>query len=240
MPDSATILDKARQITGNKPDNAVGETFIPDDAILAALAPAIRDLNTIYGNASGLKETTFTASAGVQDYGIEATIGPDVFEVMDVIRSGAYVPDDAINAADMDPATGLPMAQGSIIPAGYQGDAMDVIVAQWRAGHADKFDWEVVNGDTLRLMPRPLYAETISVRYVASAYTIETLPANTETVLVFAACVAILNGIINRTNSSRQMTDTYGQAQTERLKLLVKQRDYYQGAFDKEFSRLAG
>jgi hypothetical protein len=43
-------------------DNAVGETFIPDDAIADAIAPAVRDLNTIYGTATGLKELTFTAT----------------------------------------------------------------------------------------------------------------------------------------------------------------------------------
>ncbi|MGE5610990.1 MAG: hypothetical protein ACM359_17200 [Bacillota bacterium] len=238
MPDQATIIDKARQITGNKMDNAVGETFIPDDAIAAAIAPAVRDLNTIYGTATGLKEFTFTATPGVQDYDLQATLGADVYEVMEVIRSAAYLADGLLGD-EIDPQTGLRFGN-SAIPQGYQGDAMDVILAQWRKRRTDAFDWEVVNNTTLRLMPAPMFAEAISVRYVTSAYTIDTLPANTESVLLFAACVAILNGIINRINSSRQTTDTYGQAQTERLNNLVSQRDYYQGAFEKEFGRLAG
>jgi hypothetical protein len=161
-----------------------------------------------------------------------------VYEVIEVIRSAAYLP-DGILGNEIDPQTGLRYGS-STIPQGYQGDAMDVILAQWRNRRADAFDWEVVNNSTLRLMPTPMFAEAVAVRYVTSAYTIDTLPVNTESVLVFAACVAILNGIINRINSSRQTTDTYGQAQTERLKTLAAQRDYYQGAFDKEFGRLAG
>ena len=52
----------------------------------------------------------------------------DVYEVMDVIRSAAYLP-DGLSGEEIDPQTGLRYAN-SAIPQGYQGDAMDVIVAE--------------------------------------------------------------------------------------------------------------
>ena len=236
MPDLITVTGKARKIIGNQPDTAVGEVFIPDDVVDIALAPIVRDLNKLYGSASGMKEKAFTAVANQQLYTIADVIGSDVSEIVEVIRSSARCP-DALPSADVDPRTGLPISRASI-PQGYQDDAMEVIVGQWRARHADKFAWEIVNGVSLRLMPVPAGAEDVIVQYVSTGASITTLPASTETALIYAACVAILNGQINRVNSDRATADTFGQAKDDRIRSMVQQRDYYQGQYDREVSKM--
>lgn len=239
MADQAAILNKAREITGNKPSVAVGETGVPDTAILAALGPAVRDLARSFGDASSTKETIFTTTAGVQDYALADYVGADVSQVTEVMRSSAYVADVLSDEGEIDPEDGLPLKRwGTAIPGGGQGAVFDKIVATQRAGRIGRYSWEVVNGTTLRLYPLPQGEEVVAVRYLAAGGTITDLGAETEACLVWAACAAILDAVINRIMSDRATTATWGEAQTKRLDVLLKQRDRYSDLYRQERNAL--
>src|SRR5687767_13468925 len=92
MPlDQATIITKAREVTGNKETRAVAERFATDTGIGIGLGKYVRELNKLVGNATGVKEVTFQTVDGQQDYSIEDEIGADVGQIQEVVRSGSYL-----------------------------------------------------------------------------------------------------------------------------------------------------
>lgn len=237
MADQAEILSKARDITGNKPSVAVGETSIPDSAILAALDPVIRDLSRRYGDATTSKEVVFDAVPGQQDYSLDTYVGTGVYEIVEALRSIGYLPDVLTDGDEVDPGTGLPMCRYGNIRAGGQGAVFDKIIQTHRRQRQDELSWEIVrkaDGDYLRLYPMPLCAEVVAVSIVSTGFDIDSLPQKTEACLVWAACVAIIDGVINRIMSDRATTSTWGEAQTRRLDLLKAQRDRYEQLYFKE------
>lgn len=239
MADKAEIISKARDITGNKPSVAVGETSVPDSAILAALDPIVRDLSRRYGDSGTSRQAVFDATAGHQDYPIASAVGADVFQIVSVMRSSAYTPDVLTDGDSIDPSTGLPDRRYGTVPAGGQGDVFDKIIQTRRRQRLDAFSWEVVrkaDGDYLRLYPYPTSAEVVAVDYVTSGFDIDSLPDQTEACLVYAACVAIIDAHINRVMGERMSpaASPFGEAQAARLEVLRLQRDRYEQLYTKE------
>ena len=239
MADKTVILTKAREITGNKASVAVGETMIPDAAILALLDPIVRDLARAAGAGSlSAKEILFSAVALQQDYEIATAVASDVAAIQQVYRSAAHVPDLLSDSDEVEPITGMPtLRYGGNIQMGWQGDVMDVIVGIRRKQRNDRFSWEVVSkadGDYLRLYPMPVYPEVVAVEYVIDGASIDGVSDQFESALVYGACAAILDAQINRIMSDRSITNTWGEAQGSRLKLLQAQRDRYESMYQSE------
>jgi hypothetical protein len=240
----AAIIESAREITGNQISRQAGSTHAPDAAITAALQPLIRELNRHYGTTTGVKEAWFTATAAQQDYTIATVVGADVFRITDVRRSGEQVPASAIAAHDVDPRTGLPMTNRAAVDWGYETAVPAVILGQEQARRSALYEWEVVSGTTLRLIPVPDAEEEIYVRYVATGFGIDTLPVDCETCLVYGACMAILDAHLNRINSAKweAKQDALTGATTQQARVLAvkEQRDRYEELYEREFRKLTG
>lgn len=238
---ASDIIASARSVTGNKENNAAGELSIPDADILIAIKPAIRAVNLRYGSAStGKKETTFSTVANQQDYAF-TDIADDIQTIETVVRSGAFVDDHLTESMSFNPSDGLPRRMtGDIIPVGNHEIAIGTIIAQRRAYWADQFVWKVVNGTTLRLMPCPTSIETVAVEYTTNGQSIDGLPELAEVALTYAACAAIFDCMINRKMSDPVTGAEFRTDSDERLKLLVKQRDYYTERYTSEIENLPG
>src|SRR2546421_467041 len=94
------IIAKARGITGYKLDSSAGDLVPKDPDVQAAMSRHVRDLNRMFGGSASVKEKTFTASIGQQDYLISTYVGSDVFEIEEVLRSGSYMPDFILGGED--------------------------------------------------------------------------------------------------------------------------------------------
>ncbi len=232
------IFLRARQIVGNKIGRSAAEQDVPDEAIEAELKTAVRDLNAA-NPGSALRDVTFTATAGVQDYLIVTYVGDDVYKIQDVWRGGAFTPDYLLDDSEprLDPRVSSSAA--TVIHPGLQADVFRTIIQQQRADRFDRLGgWEEAPGGKLRLMPPPVDAEIIAVRYVATGYAISDLPASAEQALVYAACVCLLNGMINRIGGDKVSVEVQRLGTTDqRIKLLEKQRDYYEQKYQDELAR---
>jgi hypothetical protein len=242
MADLTTIIERARDITGNKVDRSLNEVGIPDEAIEAELLPYIRDLNKIYGTSSGVKEIRFTTTANQQNYSILADVGTDVQQITEVLQSDAHYPDYVLGMDSSFLTLGGDRAFNpdiqSVVPAGLQGDVFRTIVDQQRAERASRYSWDTV-GDTLRLYPPPGPPQTVSVKYVSTGSSIGTLPTETENALTYAAVVAICDGVLNRISADRAVSKAWGEADLMRIKTVQSQRDRYEKKYLAEFQSLS-
>jgi hypothetical protein len=232
-----TVKLRARQITGVKIGRSPAETDVPDEAIEADLVTATRELNGAFAG-TALKETIFTATAGVQDYSIEDNVGDDVLRISEVRRSSAYTPDLILPDQDLrlDHSGRFNAGNSSVIDPGLQGETFRVIIQQARAARAERQDgWAEAPGGLLRLMPPPIDAEVIAVEYVATGSDVTTLPDRAEQAMVYAACVALLNGAINRIGQDKVTSEVLRLGSTDnRIKTLRDQRDYYERKYENE------
>ncbi len=236
------IIQRAREITGNKEDRSPAETTIPDAAIEADLKSAIRELNSAFGatSNSAQKDVMFTATAGIQDYDITLRVGTDVYRIEEVWRSSCFTPDFVLfdDRMRINGTTGFNATNAAVIQPGMQSSVFRTIIEMARSERADRQGgWEQAPGNILRLMPPPLDAEIIAVRYIASAFSIETLPDEAEQALVYAACVSILDASINRIASDK-VTHQILQVRTtdQRIKMLADQRTRYEALYEAELN----
>ncbi|MDF2434833.1 MAG: hypothetical protein JWP44_4464, partial [Mucilaginibacter sp.] len=186
------IIEAARERLGNTVDRSVDEQSVPSQAISAELRSYLVEISKAFGSGSSRKDFNFFSVPGQQDYPIVTTIGNDVRDIQEVLRSDAYVSESFLEPTMVDPRTGVPVARASFIDQAYQQDALDVIVAQQRFRRQDMYDWEVVNSNGtlyLRLMPPPTDVSTISVRYVATSESVDSLPEEAREAAENAACV---------------------------------------------------
>jgi hypothetical protein len=233
----ADIITKAREITGNKPDRSAAELEVPDAAITAEMARSIRDLNRIYGSASSVKEVKFHPVANQQDYAIATYVGSDVYRIDLVLRSNQDYPAGTLVDTSKVPQR-YQNLNNQVIHPGLQQDVFDTIEQMARASRADECDFEEIGGN-LRLFPTPTdAAEWVYVRYTATGYSISTLPDETESALIFAAVVAILNCQLNRLNSDRFSTRNQGETTDQRVRVLERQRDEYKASYLSELASL--
>ncbi len=234
----AEIIAAARRVTGLERDDAIGEQYVPDEAVLAQMAEAVLELNAAFGNSTGRREARFTATPNVQEYDLAAIVGPDVLAVDEVVRSGSFVPDDVLSPSDVDPLTGVPMGNGGVIPDGYQGSATDTIVAMARHAHVAEFDFAVTPDQRLRLFPVPRAAETVVVCYTTTGQSMATLPEQARAAVTYAACVALLDGSINRLNHTRPDVRGAADALLVQMRALQAQRDRYERKYEAAKNRL--
>ena len=341
------IIQAARDRTGNKADVAVGEQYVPDEAIIAGIREAIVEANTAFGQSSARKDVTFTAvrgptlqspgapmlaadySAGIlpagtynyrltallgngettvgpegvavtlsatgqvqltwapvpgatgynvygrttggelqlvstavngwvdagiavpgsgqptmnstggfgcyqQDYDVITYIGPDVQQIVEVIRSDAYVTDSSLFPLQVDPRTGIPFARAAFIDQAYQQDVLESISAQMRFRKADCQDWELINvggRQIIRIMPPPTEPVLIAVRYIGVNDSIESLPEEARPAMEYAACVALLDAVLNRVNSDPSGMGENARDRRYWLELVERQRDRYESKF---------
>lgn len=183
------------------------------------------------------------ASAGgstgrwIQDYDIATYIGTDVLEITDVLRSDAYVSDSTLQPLQVDPRTGIPFARAAFIDQGYQQDALETMVAQARWNKIQDFDaWMIVNNTgspALRIMPTPIQQAIVVVQYVSTADTIDSLPADAQIAMNYAAAYCILDTVLNQVNS---VPSAVRDPETQRwtadwMKMLERQRDRYENRY---------
>lgn len=231
------IFESARLSVGNVPSGVAGDLSVKDEALRAAMRPVVRELNRLFGTANSKKEVVFETLADTQDYPVATYVSAsDVGEILEVSRSGMFVSDGSLRPNyDLD-VNGRVVGTG-VIPDGYQGAAMDVIRNIERARHLDRYDWELAynssGGEVIRLYPVPSAAgEIVHVTYTTTGASIETLPDEAEDALHYAACVALLDGMINRLNAlPTQMSESKEAASTQ-LRALTQQRDRYEGKFE--------
>lgn len=240
----AEVLARAREITGNKVTRDAAERHATDGAILNAIQTHIRDLNLKYGNTTGKKEITFTTVAGTQDYDIPTYVGADVGQIDEVLQAGAYVADVLFSDGDeVDPTTGYANRSRARIPAGLQQDVFDTVGGILRARRNSDFSHKVV-GQKLRLFPPPQSAYKVVVTYATSGYSIDTLPIEAREAVVYAACYAIIDAMLNKIMSSiyaaQQDSQTGATVSDQRIKVLRDQRDRYEAKYNEEFRRLRG
>lgn len=237
--DLSTIIQAARDITGNEKTMAAGDQFVPDEAIETDLTPIIRILNNRFGNVSGKKETIFNTIAGQQDYLISTYVGTDVERISKVMREGSFVPDYFLGAGDgVDILNyGGPTNQAPIIPAGFQANTFDVIVQMNRSEVADRFDWEEFQGK-IRLYPVPTRDEVIAVQYVSTGSSIDTLPEKTMAALTYAAVVAIIDSGIMRMGHNKALNRAYGEGDANPMDAWLTMRNIYAGKLESEMGSL--
>jgi hypothetical protein len=233
------IINKARGIVGNKTENSAGEVMIDDVDIDIELAPAIRELNKIYGSSVARKEQWFVTVANQQAYSIAGVIGTDVSEIEEVLRSGSYLPDHLLDGScDRFLGCNGQFNGDCVIPAGLQADTFRAIVQQHRAELTDQFTYQI-RGDVLRLIPVPTCVEQVMVTYTTTSLSIETLPDETETALVYAASVALLDAMLNRIGADKITRAIQGMDTTDtRIKTLKDQRDRYERKYRAESNSL--
>jgi len=243
MPTQAEVISAARQILGNKDTVVVGEQKVPDEAVALGMAPYVRRLNKQFGNAAGRKEAFFDAVPNQQDYLLSTVLGNDVSSVEEVVRSAEGLAADAFGPVEIDARDGTPLASGGVIPYGGQSDAMETILAQARYRRAEQFSWKIAYpaaGKSIRLMPCPTAVEKVYVSYVTTAGSIETLPDEAADALNYAACVAMLDAMINRINSERPKSAVgpVGDARDTQVKVLMQQRERYEALYQGELAGL--
>jgi len=229
------VVSLARDETGIKLENAVGELFVPDHIIESGIGPIVRELNRMLGTTTAVREVNFTAVPETQDYTISTYVGTDVHRIDQVLRSGAFVPDGVVQTDEWDRENGY--NGEAVIPTGLQADTFDVITAGERFRRSDRYTWETINGK-LRLMPTPVSAETVSIRYTSTGYSVATLPDESKMALVYGACTVILNGVLNRLSSSRTTDKFFGETTDQRIDTLRSQRDEYRSKYQGELAGL--
>lgn len=237
----ATIILRAREITGNTVEKAIGERFVPDEAIRPLIRAAIRYLNRVCGASAALKEKRFSTVAGQQDYPLAAAPieVTDLLSLKELLRSGAHVSEFATTGSGpVDPRTGLMSGSADVLPMGYQQGVIDVLAAQERFRVMDRYDATIVTLEgvaTLRLIPCPESVELVVMQYTSSGAGISTLPDECETALTMAAAAALCDAQINRINSAMQQVSGRGMDAgpdtLERLKTMQSQRDNYAGQY---------
>lgn len=236
---TAAVIQKARDITGNHKDRSPAEIHIPDEAIQVDLASTIRLLNKRYGLDDGLKEVECTAVANQQDYTITSFVGSDVQTITEVLREGAHTPETVLGTDEQDYLNRNLSTNGrrAVIPSGYQQDVFDSMVQTMRYNRNDRYSWEIIEGK-LRLFPKPSYAEKMSVRYISTGASIASLPNECETTLVYAACRAIIDCILNRMGMDRATQKAFGDTDMNRIKTLSEQRDRYSRMMNEELANI--
>lgn len=173
----------------------------------------------------------------LQDYDIATYVGTDVQEIVEVMRSDAYVSDSTLQPLQVDPRTGIPFARAAFVDQAYQQDALETMVAQARWNKIQDFNaWEIVNNTgspALRLLPPPIQASIVVVRYISAGESVEDLPEDARPCMIYAACYCILDTVINRINSQPsgvrdpETARWYG----DWFKTLISQRDRYENKY---------
>lgn len=239
----AEIIEGARRILGNREEASVGEWAVPDEGVTEALRENVEDLNKAFGTSAGRKEITFTAAGGVQDYVVATHVGTDVASIDDVIRSGAFVADGSLGGYGEERDAAGRRVHGGYVPVGFQPEAMQSIEGIHRWLQQDRYHWEIAypgGVKTLRLMPVPSGEEVVSVRYTTTTSGIETLPDTARSALIYAACVAMLDAQINRTNGERTHVRGAEDATLDRVKILERQRERYEAKYRAAFAKISG
>jgi hypothetical protein len=232
------VLERARLEVGNLPSVIVGEQGVKDEAVLAALKWSVRELNALAGTNTSRKEVWFTTTAGTQDYSL-AVIASDIGEVEEVYDSRAFVSDYDLGGPTETDVRGRYVEDG-VVSAGYQQAAMKSIIASYRWLKLDDYHWAIAypsGTKSLRLFPKPEGAVSVLVEYTTTAGDITTLPNEAEEALHYAACVALLDCMINRTNNERHDPEQR-EARMTQVKTLTAQRDRYEGKYNAAKNRL--
>lgn len=240
------IIQKARDILGNKENNSLEELFIPLEAIEPAINSLVRRLNRLYGSSDARKEVLFQTTVDQQDYLVSTTIGEDVLRIDSVTRSSASLYGLVSSGAYAD-GEWFNVSPSTVIPQGMQGAVLDEILAQERARRVSQFHWETPNiggAKYLRLMPTPMEVEYVEVIYISTGAAIGDLPDETENALINGTAVAILDAMLNRLNgqkistSGASMVPGGAPITDERRKSLKEQRDRYIQLYDEEMAVL--
>lgn len=214
------------------------------EQLLAAVAVAAWTDDGSARVRGGQPQRNTTGRGFLQDYPLDPYVGDDVLRVIEVLRGDMVIEEGSLGGSDFDevhPHTGLRTGGRGLIDQGLQREVLDVIEAQARYRHLERFSAPTVVVDgvaCLRLVPRPTSAVYVDVTYLSTADSISALPDRARNAVELSACRAILECMLNRAKND-PVAMKFGDVDEARewFKHVRAQRDRYEARFRAALAR---